>query len=118
MIGDPYTVIGSDGAIYWMLDAYTASNRYPYSEPLNGINYMRNAVKVVVNAYDGTMHFYLVDPSEPIIAAYASIFPQLFSPIETMPSDLLAAYSFSRGSLYGTGRAVPHLPYDRRDRVL
>lgn len=86
---DPYAVIGSDGAIYWVIDAYTASNRYPYSEPLGDINYMRNAVKVVVNAYDGTMRFYLVDPTEPIIADYASIFPELFLPITEMPADLL-----------------------------
>jgi uncharacterized membrane protein (UPF0182 family) len=86
--GDPYIVVSSEGRLFWILDAYTVSNRFPYSEPLGEINYIRNPVKVVVNAYDGTMQFYLVEPQEPIIAAYARIFPTLFQPLDAMPADL------------------------------
>jgi uncharacterized membrane protein (UPF0182 family) len=87
---DPYIVIDDSGRLFWFIDAYTLSNRFPYSEPFQSFNYIRNPVKVVVNAYDGTMHFYLVDPDEPIIAAYARIFPDLFSPMSEMPEDLQA----------------------------
>lgn len=85
---DPYIVVGDDGALYWILDAYTTSNRFPYSTPLGSINYIRNSVKIVISAYDGTMRFYLAEPDEPIAAAYARIFPTLFSPLEEMPADL------------------------------
>ncbi len=63
------------------------SNRFPYSEPYGTINYMRNPVKVVLNAYDGTMTFYVVDESEPIAAAYRKIFPSLFKPFARMPES-------------------------------
>ncbi len=86
---DPYIVIDNDGRLHWILDAYTASNRFPYSEPWGSFNYLRNPVKIVINAYDGSMHFYVVEPDEPIIAAYQRIFPSLFTPIEEMPADLL-----------------------------
>ncbi len=98
--GDPYIVIGEDGKLYWILDAFTTSNRYPYSTPINSrqnpllprwrLNYIRNSVKIVTDAYTGEMRFYVVDPSEPIIAAYNRIFPALFTPLEEMPPDLLA----------------------------
>ena len=88
---DPYIVIGDDGKLYWFLDAYTYSNRFPYSEPYNrAINYMRNPVKVVTDAYDGTMKFYVIDPEEPITAAYTQIFPDLFTSFDEMPDDLKA----------------------------
>jgi uncharacterized membrane protein (UPF0182 family) len=87
---DPYVVIDQQGHVHWIVDAYTVSNRFPYSEPLNSFNYIRNPVKVVVNAYDGTMRFYVVDPNEPIAAAYARIFPSLFVPLSEMPADLQA----------------------------
>jgi uncharacterized membrane protein (UPF0182 family) len=88
---DPYIVIGDDGALYWMHDAYTMSGHFPYSTPLpNGLNYIRNAVKVVTSAYDGSMTFYVADPNDPIIAAYERIFPDLFVPISEMPEDLLS----------------------------
>ncbi|MEM7532655.1 MAG: UPF0182 family protein [Chloroflexota bacterium] len=87
---DPYIVISDDGKLYWFLDAYTYSSRFPYSEPFNrAINYIRNPVKVVTSAYDGTMRFYITDPDEPIAAAYAKIFPALFSTMDEMPEDLL-----------------------------
>ncbi len=87
---DPYIIVDDSGALWWMIDAYTVSNRYPYSAPQNNVNYIRNSVKVLINAYDGTMTFYVVDSEEPIIAAYNQIFPALFKPIDEMPEDLLA----------------------------
>ncbi len=86
---DPYLVL-SDGKLYWMQDAYTTTSRYPYSQPVNGINYIRNSVKVVVDAYDGTTKFYIVDNTDPIIATYAKIFPKMFTPLSQMPADLQA----------------------------
>ncbi len=87
---DPYIVVDDSGALHWFIDAYTVSNRFPYSEPLNTINYIRNPVKVVISAYDGSMRFYLMQPDEPIAAAYARIFPSLFVPADQMPEDLQA----------------------------
>ncbi|MGH9356659.1 MAG: UPF0182 family protein [Terriglobia bacterium] len=90
----PYLVISKDGSLYWMLDGYTVSDQYPYSEPTdttNGsINYIRNAVKVTVNAYDGRVRFYISDPTDPLIQAYARIFPGVFQPLSQMPADLRA----------------------------
>ena len=87
---DPYIVVGADGRLYWMMDAYVTSNRFPYSEPyFDRFNYIRNSVKVVMNAYDGLPTFYIVDAAEPITAAYARIFPTLFQPMEAMPEFLL-----------------------------
>ena len=95
---DPYIVVGGDGNLYWFLDAYTVSGRFPYSEPSQfgtrtvppGFNYIRNPVKIIIDAYTGEMNFYLVEPDEPIAAAYARIFPSLFTPFEEMPADLNA----------------------------
>jgi uncharacterized membrane protein (UPF0182 family) len=95
---DPYIVV-SDGKLYWIQDAYTYTNRFPYSQPEgmpahNGpaptVNYVRNSVKVVVDAYDGTTTFYQVDDEDPIIRTYAKIFPKMFTPIEEMPAGLQA----------------------------
>lgn len=86
---DPYIVISDSGELFWMLDAYTTSRYFPYSTPYgNGLNYIRNSVKVVTNAYDGSMRFYVMDEQEPIIAAYQQIFPDLFEPFSAMPADL------------------------------
>ena len=95
---DPYIVVGGDGNLYWFLDAYTVSGRFPYSEPSQfgtrtvppGFNYIRNPVKIIIDAYTGEMNFFLVEPDEPIAAAYARIFPSLFTPFEEMPADLNA----------------------------
>ena len=85
---DPYIVI-DNGQLYWVQDAYTVSDLYPYSQPnTSGINYVRNSVKVVVNAYDGSIMFYLIDPEDAIVNTYASIFPALFRPIDEMPETL------------------------------
>ncbi|MBE2240996.1 MAG: UPF0182 family protein [Caldilineaceae bacterium] len=86
---DPYLVVGEDGRLYWMMDTYVTSNRFPYSEPYSGgFNYIRNTVKIVINAYDGSPTFYITDATEPITAAYARIFPKLFQPFEAMPDFL------------------------------
>ncbi|HEY7294125.1 MAG TPA: UPF0182 family protein [Dehalococcoidia bacterium] len=84
---DPYLVI-VDGKLYWMQDAFTTSDSYPYSEDDNGINYIRNSVKVVVDAYTGEVTFYLVDPSDPIARTYQKIYPSLFKPFDAMPASL------------------------------
>jgi uncharacterized membrane protein (UPF0182 family) len=87
---DPYLVL-SGGRLYWFLDAYTTSRRYPYSTRVrNGLNYIRNSVKFVIDAYDGTTTAYLADASDPIAATYARIFPGAFKPIAEMPADLRA----------------------------
>ncbi|MGA8151168.1 MAG: UPF0182 family protein [Terriglobales bacterium] len=89
---DPYIVIGDDGRLSWTMDAFTISDSYPYSThyPLgnNSINYMRNSVKAVIDAYDGTTTFYVFDSEDPIIAAYRRIFPSLFKDASTMPPGL------------------------------
>ena len=86
---EPYLVI-SDGRLFWMQDAYTTSNYFPYSQPVRdlNLNYIRNSVKVVVDAYNGTVDFYLMDPADPIAATYQRIFPGLFKPFAAMPPDL------------------------------
>jgi uncharacterized protein len=87
---DPYVVI-SEGRLYWMQDAYTTSAWFPYAkpEPEGGdINYIRNSVKVVIDAYNGTVRFYLMDAADPIVATYRRIFPTLFKPFDAMPADL------------------------------
>ncbi|SRR5712692_796282 len=91
--GDPYLVV-VDGRLYWILDAYTTASSYPYSQAMafgdNSINYIRNSVKVVINAYDGTTNFYVIDPKDPLIRAYEGTFPTMFKPIDAMPSGLRA----------------------------
>ncbi len=86
---DPYVVV-SDGRLFWMQDAYTASSYFPYSQRMAGerLNYIRNAVKVVIDAYNGTVDFYLADAADPIAATYGRIFPGLFKPLASMPADL------------------------------
>lgn len=87
----PYLVIADDGSLEWMVDAYTTSRDYPYSEPTDGVgNYIRNSVKVTINAYDGTVKFYVADPSDPLIQTYQHIFPGVFLPLSDMPADLRA----------------------------
>jgi hypothetical protein len=90
---DPYLVI-ADGKLYWIMDSYTSTNQYPYSQPLllNGgqVNYIRNSVKAVVDAYNGKVSFYLSDPNDPIIKTYAKIFPKSFRPLSDMPKSLIS----------------------------
>ena len=86
---DPYMVI-ANGKLYWIADAYTTTDRYPYSQPNGSINYIRNSVKVVIDAYNGSMKFYVADPTDPIIRTYEKIFPGMFMPLASMPQVLLA----------------------------
>ncbi len=87
---DPYLVI-NDGRLFWIIDAYTTTSAYPYSEPTRaGFNYIRNSVKVVVDAYHGTLDFYVVDESDPLVATYQKIFPDLFKAFADMPQGLKA----------------------------
>ena len=86
---DPYLVVNRSGGLTWIIDAYTVSDRLPYSKPLKGgINYMRNSVKVTVDAYDGSVAFYLIDPGDFMARIYARIYPEFFKPISAMPEDL------------------------------
>ncbi len=97
---DPYLVIGQDGRLFWIIDAYTVSDKYPYSEPFGGAeNYIRNSVKVTVDAYHGSISFYISDPSDPLIQTYARIFPTLFQPLEAMPPDLRVHIRYPEGLL-------------------
>jgi len=100
---DPYPVI-SDGRIYWILDAYTTSSRYPYSQPVaapasdgGDLNYIRNSVKVVIDAYTGDVNYYIVDPDDPLIATYEKIFPGLFSGAAEMPAGLREHIRYPQG---------------------
>lgn len=88
---DPYIVL-NEGKLYWIIDAYTTSTNYPYSEPISdsNINYIRNSVKVVIDAYNGDTTYYLADENDPVIKTYAKIFPQLFTSIDKMPEGLKA----------------------------
>jgi uncharacterized protein len=90
---DPYLVITDDGKLVWMVDGYTTSDAHPYSravdvENMGRVNYIRNAVKATVDAYDGTTHLYVFAPDDPLIAAYQNLFPDLFRPASEMPADL------------------------------
>jgi len=86
---DPYMVVSDDGQLYWIYDAYTMSRRFPYSQPVgNGMNYIRNSVKVTINAYDGSMKFYMADKDDPILRTIHGIFPGTLQPMSEMPADL------------------------------
>ena len=97
---DPYLAL-IDGNLFWIIDMYTVSDKYPYAQPADtrrinensglpmNFNYLRNSVKAVVNAYDGTMNFFVVDENDPLISSYKDIFPDLFTPKSSMSSDLL-----------------------------
>ncbi|MGH9412386.1 MAG: UPF0182 family protein [Terriglobales bacterium] len=91
---DPYLVIDSHGHLFWMIDAYTTSALHPYAESMTvgdqNLNYIRNSVKVTVDAYNGTVRMYVFNPNDPIITAYRNVFPHLFLPRSAMPKDLLA----------------------------
>jgi uncharacterized membrane protein (UPF0182 family) len=86
---DPYIIVGEDGRLSWMMDAFTTSDSHPYARHYSlerrRINYMRNSVKVIIDAYDGSTSFYVVEPGDPIIAAYRELFPSLFKDLSAMP---------------------------------
>jgi uncharacterized membrane protein (UPF0182 family) len=111
--GDPYLVL-MGGKLYWIQDAYTVSDRYPYAESINGqINYIRNSVKVVIDAYNGSLTFYLVDPSDPLVQTYAAIFPGLFTPQEQMPDGLRSHLRYPEDLF--TVQATMYQTYHMRD---
>ena len=89
---DPY-IVAAEAGLFWVQDAYTVTDQYPYSDPFGDVetgsfNYMRNSVKVTVDAFHGTLRFHIWDPDDPIIRAYARIFPDLFHPKDAMPPSL------------------------------
>ncbi|HUF27054.1 MAG TPA: UPF0182 family protein [Gemmatimonadaceae bacterium] len=88
---DPYLVIAPDGTLQWIMDAYTATNRYPYAaQAADGTNYMRNSVKVLIDAYHGTVTPYVSDPNDPLIITFDRIFPGILQPIDELPEGLRA----------------------------
>jgi uncharacterized membrane protein (UPF0182 family) len=110
---DPYLVI-LDGKLYWIQDAYTASDRYPYSQPVDGeTNYIRNSVKVVVDAYEGSLTFYVADPSDPLVRTYAAIFPNLFTPATAMSDGLRQHLRYPEGLF--TIQSTMYQTYHMRD---
>src|SRR4051812_20313838 len=95
---DPYLVLAGDGTLKWILDAYTVTEQYPYAERLrDGTSYMRNSVKLVIDAYDGTLAAYVSMPSDPLIRTWARIFPGVFAPMDSMPADLRAHIRYPDG---------------------
>ena len=117
---DPYVVI-NDGKLFWIIDAYTTSNEFPYSENI-GINYIRNAVKVVIDAYNGNADFYIIDKEDPLIQNYAKIFPKLFKDFEDMPHGLKEHIRYPEDlmrvqmRIYGTYHMKdPQVFYNRED---
>ncbi len=120
---DPYMVITDSGELKWILDAYTSTSRYPYSQPFgDGTNYMRNSVKVVIDAYNGSVDAYVVDP-EPIIETYAKIFSDIFKPLDEMPDDIRAHIRYpedlfrAQTELYTTFHMEePEIFYHREDQ--
>ena len=93
---DPYIAI-SEGRLYWIIDAYTTSDRYPFSQPQDGVNYIRNSVKVVIDAVDGTPEFYIVDKNDPIANSYSKIFPKLFKNSESIPKGIKEHFRYPEG---------------------
>ena len=97
---DPYLAV-SGGRLVWIHDVYLTSSRYPYSTtattPMGRVNYIRNAIKVTIDAYHGTTRFHLLDPSDPIAQTYAKIFPGLLQPLETMPEDVRTRLRYPHG---------------------
>ncbi len=108
---DPYIVVSNEGRLFWMIDAFTESATYPYSRHHdvgpNNVNYIRNSVKVVIDAYNGTAHFYVFNNDDPLIATYRATFPALFEDASQMPADLRAHVRYPetlirvQGEVYG-----------------
>ena len=88
---DPYMVIAENGALHWIMDAYTTTSRYPYAfRATDGTAYIRNSVKLIIDAHDGTIKPYVSEPTDPLIQTWAKIFPGVFLPLDSMPADLRA----------------------------
>ena len=123
---DPYMVVRANGHLAWIMDGFTTTDHYPYSRATllenSTINYLRNSVKVVIDAYDGSTTFYVFDTSDPIIAAYRSIFPPLFKDASAMPADLRAHVRYPemllsiQADVYGLYHMTdPSVFYNRED---
>jgi uncharacterized protein len=124
---DPYIVVGDDGRLSWIIDAFTTSGTYPYSAQSNledqPINYMRNSVKAVVDAYDGTVTFYIFDDRDPVLAAWRGIFPGMFKDASAMPAWLRAHVRYPetllsiQAQIYGLYHMTnPEVFYNREDQ--
>lgn len=124
---DPYIVVGDDGRLEWIIDAYTSSSTYPYSAAadLDGqsVNYARNSVKAVVDAYNGTVTFYVFDSADPVLAAWRGIYPDLFKDASAMPAWLRAHVRYPESLLslqadvYGLYHMTdPEVFYNREDQ--
>lgn len=121
---DPYLVITDEGRLHWIYDAYTRSRRYPYAQRLpDGTNYVRNSVKLVIDAYDGDLRAYVADPTDPIVQTLQRIFPGIFLPLEAMPRDLRAHLRYPEDlfrvqtALYTTYHmGEPQIFYNREDQ--
>lgn len=120
---DPYSVL-VDGRIYWVQDAYTTTTNYPYSQPSTmDVNYIRNSVKVVVDAYNGDVKFYAVDESDPILQTYRKIFPDLITPADQIPDSLRAHFRYPedmfkiQAQMYTTYHMTdPQVFYNKEDQ--
>ncbi|MBI2408014.1 MAG: UPF0182 family protein [Gemmatimonadetes bacterium] len=121
---EPYLVVNDAGELKWMLDAYTTSRVYPYAQRIEGgVNYMRNSVKVVIDAYDGTVDAYVADAADPVIRTFARIFPNILKPLDAMPADLRrhvrypSALFRAQTSLHATYHMVqPETFYHKEDQ--
>src|SRR6267142_2852826 len=121
---DPYLVIDDAGRLRWILDAYTATRRYPYAQPLpDGTNYLRNSVKVVIDAYDGTVTAYQADAADPLVRTLAKVFPGIFQPLDAMPADLRRHLRYPedlfriQSDMYATYHmSEPEIFYHREDQ--
>ena len=121
---DPFIIVADNGELKWMLDGYTATDRYPYAQRLDdGTTYMRNSVKVIMDAYDGTIDAYIADPADPIIRTYSKIFRGILKPISQMPADLRAHLRYPtdlfqvQSTLYATYHMdAPETFYHREDQ--
>jgi uncharacterized membrane protein (UPF0182 family) len=121
---EPYLMVTDSGTLKWILDAYTSSDSWPYSQPVpDGTNYLRNSVKVVIDAYDGTVDAYLADPADPVVRTYSAIFPGIFKPLSAMPADIRAHLRYPadlfrlQTALYATYHMVdPDAFYHREDQ--
>src|SRR2546426_1227957 len=123
---DPYIIVGDDGRLSWMMDAFTISDAFPYARHYHfgreSINYIRNSVKAIVDAYDGTTTFYVFDAEDPIIAAYRAIFPSLFKDADAMPPAMRKHVRYPelllevQAAVYGLYHmTTPEVFYNRED---
>ncbi len=122
--GDPYLVLTNAGDLVWIIDAYTSTTRYPYAARLaDGTSYMRNSVKITIDAYHGSVNAYIADPTDPLIKTQARIFPGILKPLSEMPEDLRRHLRYpedlyrAQASLYATYHMIePEAFYHREDQ--